>query len=45
MLNFYISAVRYDYMEFNEVPERYQEDVEAGLNDLGLDKNGDPLTE
>jgi len=30
MLSFYISAVKYGYMDIDEVPERYQADVLAG---------------
>ena len=29
MLSFYISAVKYRYMDIADVPERYQEDVLA----------------
>ncbi len=31
MLNFYINAVKYNYMTIEEVPERYRADVEAAL--------------
>lgn len=31
MLNFYIAAVKYNYMTIEEVPERYQNDVREAL--------------
>lgn len=31
MLNFYISAVKYNYMKIEEVPPQYQEDVRLAL--------------
>lgn len=31
MLNFYISAVKYGYMQIDDVPEIYQEQVKEAL--------------
>ncbi|MCI5630195.1 MAG: hypothetical protein MR346_11310 [Clostridium sp.] len=45
MVDLYVILIIKGRRKFNSVPEGLKNSVKEALNDLGLDENGNPLTE
>ena len=44
MVEIYTKLIMNKRRTFDQVPERFQADVEASLMEYGYDTNGDPIT-
>ena len=43
MVDLYVALIIADRRTFEQVPDRYKEEVKADLLALGLDENGNPI--